>query len=142
MKKARVVFRICLIAVGAYIAISLWVSIQLQMLVNRACETRGEFDPSVSEYISESLYSRLNTRAEMRYIEGYELDVVEVDKRTFPLTVHSFVSAKSIFWYTYEYMGYNEDGKEMTTGSWNIPITVWLKLEGLKWVVVDVYEAP
>lgn len=142
MKKVKRVLILILIPVTIYLAFSLWVSVELHWLIGRANQTRGVYDPSVSVYISENLYGRLNTNLDQRYVEEYYIDVNEKNWRTFPLTWHTFTSAKSVFWYTTEYTGYNEEGKMCRSGSRNIPVTVTLKLEGWKWVIIDKYEAP
>mgnify|MGYP005850002387 CR=1 FL=1 len=77
----------------------------------------------------------------MRFYDDYPNDVVyRKVKLIFLFTVND-IFRNGIIYSMYSISCYNEKG-EVIAGSWNIPVTIFTRRNGIRWVIVDKKEAP
>lgn len=131
-KPLHIVLIVLASLLGLYLIPCFYISCQLNGMVHQSYDTRGKNNP-YPERLSARSYQALCCRY---YHEEVSPDQ-ETYRQSFPLTILWPGGGKSIYWYSHEVLDANSS---VSSGSWNIDVTVTHQFQNGKWRISDVFD--
>ena len=122
MKKARkIVFTLLLALVLLYLGQSLYISARVYSVVRASLRSFGT-ENTTSVPVDDAVFARMCFRDDYSLSAADHPECGESITLGFPLTLHWFTGARSVYLYSYEL---SDGSGQLIGGSWRIPVTVY-----------------